>query len=50
MKADNFHTNNASRKKVEDYVESLLKFNSYVEAVVEKRNGFFFIKDTKMAF
>ena len=46
--ADNLHKNEASRKKLEEYGEVLTKFNSWVDAVVEKRNGFYFIKDTKL--
>lgn len=50
VKADNLYKNNDARKKLEDYAELLTKFNSYVEAVVERRNGFYFIKDTKIIF
>jgi len=46
--ADNLHKNNDSRKKLEEYEGILTKFNSIVDAVVEKRNGFYFIKDTKI--
>jgi len=42
------HKNDAARKKLEEYEEVLTKFNSWVDAVVEKRNGFYFIKDTKI--
>jgi len=48
--ADNLHKSNDARKKLEEYSELLTKFNSYVEAVVERRNGFYFIKDTKIIF
>ncbi len=48
--ADNAHSNDAARKKLEGYASSLTKFNSWVDAVVERRNGFYFIKDTKMLF
>jgi hypothetical protein len=48
--ADNLHKNNDARKKLEEYSDLLTKFNSYVEAVVERRNGFYFIKDTKLIF
>lgn len=50
VKADNLHKNNEARKKLEEYSELLTKFNSYVDAVVERRNGFYFIKDTKIVF
>lgn len=46
--ADNLHKNDGARKKLEEYSELLTKFNSWVDAVVEKRNGFYFIKDTKI--
>jgi hypothetical protein len=42
--------NAAAKKKLEEYEEVLTKFNSWVEAVVEKRNGFYFIKDTKLIY
>jgi len=50
VKPDNLHKNNDSRKKLEEYSELLTKFNSWVEAVVERRNGFYFIKDTKLVY
>lgn len=46
--ADNLYKNDASRKKLEEYAAQLTKFNSWVDCVVEKRNGFYFIKDTKL--
>ncbi len=48
--ADNLYSNDKARKKLEDYSGLLTKFNSWVDAVVERRNGFYFIKDTKIAF
>lgn len=48
--ADNLYTNDKARKKLEEYCGLLTKFNSWVDAVVERRNGFYFIKDTKIAF
>ena len=50
VKADNLYKNNDARKKLEEYSELLTKFNSYVDAVVERKNGFYFIKDTKIIF
>lgn len=50
VKPDNLYKNNEARKKLEEYAEVLTKFNSYVDAVVERRNGFYFIKDTKIIF
>lgn len=46
--ADNLYTNDKARKKLEDYSALLTRFNSWVDAVVERRNGFYFIKDTKL--
>lgn len=50
IKADNLHKNNDARKKLEEYSELLTKFNSYVDAVLERRNGFYFIKDTRIVY
>jgi hypothetical protein len=50
VKADNLYKNNDAKKKLEAAGEMLTKFNSWVDAVVERRNGFYFIKDTKMSF
>ena len=50
VQADNLHSNAGAKKKMDDYSEMLTKFNSWVEAVVERRNGFYFIKDTKIVF
>nr|P29549.1 RecName: Full=Telomere-binding protein subunit alpha; AltName: Full=TEBP alpha; AltName: Full=Telomere-binding protein 56 kDa subunit [Sterkiella nova]1JB7_A Chain A, telomere-binding protein alpha subunit [Sterkiella nova]1KIX_A Chain A, Telomere-Binding Protein alpha Subunit [Sterkiella nova]1OTC_A Chain A, PROTEIN (TELOMERE-BINDING PROTEIN ALPHA SUBUNIT) [Sterkiella nova]2I0Q_A Chain A, Telomere-binding protein alpha subunit [Sterkiella nova]AAA29398.1 telomere-binding protein alpha subu len=50
VKADNLHKNADARKKLEDSAELLTKFNSYVDAVVERRNGFYLIKDTKLIY
>ena len=48
VNADNLHKNEAARKKLDEIGNLLTKFNSWVDAVVEKRNGFYFIKDTKV--
>ena len=48
--ADNLYTNDKARKKVEEYGSLLTRFNSWVDAVVERRNGYYFIKDTKFSF
>jgi len=48
--ADNFYKNAEGKKKMENYEQMLTKFNSYVDAVIERRNGFYFIKDTKIVF
>jgi hypothetical protein len=48
--ADNLYSNDKARKKLEEYGAVLTKFNSFVDAVVERRNGYYFIKDTRIAF
>lgn len=48
--ADNLYNNKAAAKKLEDYEKQLTRFNAWVDAVVERRNGYYFIKDTKLAF
>jgi hypothetical protein len=45
---DNLYKNNDARKKLEEYSEMMTKFNSWMDVVVERRGGFYFIKDTKM--
>lgn len=47
-KAANLHSDKAAAKRVAGHAETLTAFNSWVDAVVERRNGFYFIKDTKM--
>lgn len=42
--------NTAATNKVKDSFNMLTRFNSWVDCVVERRNGFYFIKDTKMIF
>jgi hypothetical protein len=48
--ADNLYKNNEAKKKLDESAELLTKFNSWVDAVVERRNGFYFIKDTKLVY
>jgi len=50
QKPTNLHGNNAAAGKVKDSFDMLTRFNSWVDCVVERRNGFYFIKDTKMIF
>lgn len=50
QKAANLHSNKDALKKVEASFANLTKFNSWVDCVVEKRNGYYFIKDTKMIY
>lgn len=48
--ADNLYSNDKAAKKLGEYAGLLTKFNSWVDAIVERRNGFYFIKDTRIAF
>ena len=47
-KASNLHSDSAALKRVQHQVENLTKFNTFVDAVVEKKNGQYLIKDTKL--
>jgi len=47
-RASNLHKDAAALKKVREQVATLTRFNSWVDAVVERRNGYYFIKDTRM--
>lgn len=47
-KAANLWDNAAACKRVQAQVDKLVKFNTFVDAVVEKRNGQYLIKDTKL--
>jgi len=47
-KASNLHRDAAALKRVREQVSTLTRFNSWVDAVVERRNGYYFIKDTRM--
>lgn len=47
-KATNLWTDAAALKKTEKQVATLTKFNTFVDAVVERKNGQFLIKDTKL--
>lgn len=48
--ADNLHKKADVAKKLQGYADTLTQFNHWVDAIVEKRNGFYFIKDTKINF
>jgi len=50
QKAANLHSDSKASGKVKESFELLTRFNSWVDAVVERRNGYYFIKDTKMVF
>ena len=45
---ENLYKNDKSRKKLQACAKALTKFNTWVEAVVERRNGFYFVRDTKL--
>jgi hypothetical protein len=47
-KACDLSSDKAALGKVKSSFANLTKFNSWVDCVVEKRNGYYFIKDTKM--
>ena len=47
-KAVNLHNDAAAAKRVEKTLANLQKFNVWVDAVVERRNGWYFIKDTRV--
>ena len=47
-KASNLYSDAAAAKRVEKAVANLTKFNVWVDAVVERRNGWYYIKDTKL--
>jgi hypothetical protein len=50
QKATNLHSDSKAAGKVKESFDQLLRFNSWVDAVVERRNGYYFIKDTRMVF
>lgn len=47
-KASNMWSDASALKKMEQQVATLKKFNVWVDAVVERRNGWYVIKDTKL--
>jgi hypothetical protein len=50
VKAANLWEDKKAAAKVKESVDLLTRFNSWVDCVVERRNGYYFIKDTKMVF
>jgi hypothetical protein len=50
QKAANLHADSKASQKVAGAFSTLTRFNSWVDAVVERRNGYYFIKDTRMVF
>lgn len=47
-KAANLHSDAAARKRVEAHMSNLTSFNAYVDCVVERKNGWYYIKDSRM--
>jgi len=47
-KPANLWTDAAAAKRVQKAVENLMKFNVWVDAIVERKNGWYYIKDTKL--
>ena len=47
-KATNLWSDAAAAKRVEKACANLQKFNVWVDAIVERRNGWYYIKDTKL--
>lgn len=47
-KAANLHSDSKALGALKEKVGLLTRFNSWVDCVVERRNGYYFIKDTKM--
>ena len=50
QKATNLHSDAKASGRVASAFSTLTRFNSWVDAVVERRNGYYFIKDTRMVF
>jgi hypothetical protein len=50
QKPANLFSDTKASGRVSDSFNLLTRFNSWVDCVVERRNGFYFIKDTKMIF
>ena len=50
QKAANLASDSKACGNVKDAFAKLTRFNSWVDCVVERRNGYYFIKDTKMVF
>jgi len=50
QKAAGLWSNSSAANNVKNSFATLTRFNSWVDAVVERRNGYYFIKDTKMIF
>jgi hypothetical protein len=48
VKATNLYSDSKASAKVGASIAQLTRFNSWVDCVVERRHGYYFIKDTKM--
>lgn len=48
QKAANLWSDNKAATKVSASIDLLTRFNAWVDCVVERRHGYYFIKDTKM--
>lgn len=44
----NLYSDAAAKKKIDSFVNGLTRFNVYVDAVLERRNGYYFIHDSKI--
>ena len=47
-KATNLWTDAAAVKRIEKACVNLVKFNVWIDAIVERKNGWLYIKDTKL--
>ena len=47
-KPANLYSDAAAAKRVQKACDNLMKFNVWVDAIVERRNGWYYIKDTKL--
>ena len=50
QKATNLWSDSKAAAKVGASIDLLTRYNSWVDCVVERRHGYYFIKDTKMVF
>lgn len=50
QKAANLWSDSKACGKVKSSIDLLTRYNSWVDCVVERRHGYYFIKDTKMVF
>lgn len=50
QKATNLWSDSKACTKVKESIDLLTRYNSWVDCVVERRHGYYFIKDTKMVF